>query len=187
MKRLFLLAILGIIALSFCSAQVPNPSIVIVAAAPSGSCSAGLPFQYAISNGSIWYCGSVAAGTGTWTQVGAGVIAGPQTVGCAVAAGAGTGASCNLTVAGWTSSQSSGLVNLSTGTAAMAAGQQLTISWPSAAAFPSFPKCVWSGYGGAGGTWTPQPGGTGANNSTAVYSSVALTISTQYYAIYSCQ
>lgn len=73
MKRL--LALLGPILLAAFSGvaafgQISNPTIIIVSSDPSGSCSAGLPWQYDISNGNGWLCASVSGGTGTWTQFG---------------------------------------------------------------------------------------------------------------------
>lgn len=48
-------------------AQSPNPSIVLVTNAPSGSCSSGLPDQQTLVTGALYSCQS-----GTWTQIGSG-------------------------------------------------------------------------------------------------------------------
>lgn len=47
--------------------QVNNPSIVIVASAPSGSCTQNLPDQQVVGLGTIYTCQS-----GTWTSLGGG-------------------------------------------------------------------------------------------------------------------
>lgn len=61
--------------------QVSNPSIIPVAAAPSGSCSEGLPNQQVISTGAQYSCQS-----GTWGPLGAGsggvITASPQSSLC---------------------------------------------------------------------------------------------------------
>jgi hypothetical protein len=62
MKRLAFL----LFALPVC-AQVSNPSIVLVSAAPSGSCTANLPDEQVITLGTLYSCQS-----GTWTQIAGG-------------------------------------------------------------------------------------------------------------------
>jgi hypothetical protein len=66
------------------AAQVSNPSIVLVASAPSGSCTTGLPLQVVSSTGALYSCQS-----GTWGQIsgggggatlGANTFTGTQTV-----------------------------------------------------------------------------------------------------------
>lgn len=47
--------------------QVPNPSIVLVTTAPSGSCGSGLPDRQVLSTGFLYSCQS-----GTWAQIAGG-------------------------------------------------------------------------------------------------------------------
>ena len=65
MKRIFAAALL--IAGTAAWAQVSNPSIVVVASAPSGSCTQNLPDQQVVGLGTIYTCQS-----GTWTSLGGG-------------------------------------------------------------------------------------------------------------------
>jgi hypothetical protein len=65
MKRIVVAALL--IAGTAAWAQVSNPSIVVVASAPSGSCTQNLPDQQVVSLGTIYTCQS-----GTWALVGGG-------------------------------------------------------------------------------------------------------------------
>ena len=63
MKRI---ALFLLFALPVC-AQVSNPSIVLVSAAPSGSCTANLPDEQVVTLGTLYSCQS-----GTWTQISGG-------------------------------------------------------------------------------------------------------------------
>ena len=65
MKRIVVAALL--IAGTAAWAQVSNPSIVIVASAPSGSCTQNLPDRQVVGLGTIYTCQS-----GTWALVGGG-------------------------------------------------------------------------------------------------------------------
>jgi hypothetical protein len=53
-------------------AQVSNPSIISVATAPSGSCSAGLPNQQVVLTGTQYSCQNVIGSVGTWASLGGG-------------------------------------------------------------------------------------------------------------------
>ena len=81
------------------AAQVSNPSIILVATAPSGACSAGLPNQQVASTGALYSCQS-----GTWGQIGASVSSGfPITLGSTpIAASSTTTALTGLSVNGVT-------------------------------------------------------------------------------------
>ena len=63
MRKLFWL-FLFVPAMAF--TQVSNPSIISVATAPTGSCSAGLPNQQVVSTGVQYSCQNIVAGVGTW-------------------------------------------------------------------------------------------------------------------------
>lgn len=77
MKRILKFAALLLLAIPV-FAQPPNPSIITVSTAPSGSCAATLPQQYVNTTGDTWSCQSVSAGTGTWAKIGSGGGSGTQ-------------------------------------------------------------------------------------------------------------
>jgi hypothetical protein len=98
MKRI---ALFLLFALPIC-AQVSNPSIVLVSAAPSGSCTANLPDEQVVTLGTLYSCQS-----GTWTQISGGG-GGGSTAFSAITGGTntsaamlvGTGASIGVTGSG---------------------------------------------------------------------------------------
>lgn len=67
MNRFTQLAALLLLGTGLATAQVSNPSIVIVATAPSGACSGDLPLQTPAATGDLYSCQS-----GTWGQISGG-------------------------------------------------------------------------------------------------------------------